>query len=352
MLAYFSADVCFAFTGNADPTWLRADGMHVMRARRSKHDHFMEVPLPPSFVDIKEGRARDAAKRYQMVQLQLPDEMATKPVGATYIGPTEEGLQVTTGQSPVVFLHGFDSSALEFRRLLPELESAGTPVYVLDLLGWGFGDVSGVQDFSPSAKRAHLYAFWKQHLDSQPMVLGGASLGGGIAIDFAVAYPEAVDRLVLIDPQAFIDGAPKLGPFGAVGIKLLASWPLRWIANRMAYFDKDKFATDDAIRVGRLHVELDGWESASLDYLNSGGYTLSPLVNKVTVPVLLLWGEHDEILDGSVQVPRFLAALGGPVRMEWVSASGHVPHLEQPQRTAQLIIDFLRTPALDLQLRW
>lgn len=40
---------------------------------------------------------------------------------------------------------------------------------------------------------------------------------------------------------------------------------------------QERFATEDAVRVGRLHVDTTGWEEASLDYLNSGGYTLSPL---------------------------------------------------------------------------
>ena len=42
-----------------------------------------------------------------------------------------------------------------------------------------------------------------------PMVLLGTSLGGTIALDFALAHPEAVERLVLLDAQGFIDG---LGP--------------------------------------------------------------------------------------------------------------------------------------------
>ena len=38
----------------------------------------------------------------------------------------------------------------------------------------------------------------------------GTSLGGAIAMDFAVEYPEAVEKLVLVDAQGFIDG---LGPW-------------------------------------------------------------------------------------------------------------------------------------------
>ena len=43
------------------------------------------------------------------------------------------------------------------------------------------------------------------------MVLLGTSLGGTIALDFALAHPEAVQKLVLVDAQGFIDG---LGPLG------------------------------------------------------------------------------------------------------------------------------------------
>ena len=38
------------------------------------------------------------------------------------------------------------------------------------------------------------------------MVLLGTSLGGSIAMDFALAHPEGVARLVLVDAQGFIDG--------------------------------------------------------------------------------------------------------------------------------------------------
>ena len=43
----------------------------------------------------------------------------------------------------------------------------------------------------------------------RPMVLLGTSLGGTIALDFALAHPDAVAKLILVDAQAFIDG---IGP--------------------------------------------------------------------------------------------------------------------------------------------
>lgn len=59
------------------------------------------------------------------------------------------------------------------------------------------------------------------------MTLVGASLGGAIALDFAFEFPEAVERLVLIDAQGFIDGsgpgASLPGPLAKLGISVLGS---------------------------------------------------------------------------------------------------------------------------------
>lgn len=70
-----------------------------------------------------------------------------------------------TDQAPVLLLHGFDGSSLEFRRLLPLLEER-LETWAVDLVGWGFSDSGAAshQDMQlgPKQKRDHLYAFWKE----------------------------------------------------------------------------------------------------------------------------------------------------------------------------------------------
>jgi hypothetical protein len=71
-----------------------------------------------------------------------------------------------------------------------------------------------------------------------------------------------VERIVLIDAQGFIDGIGPMAslprPLAAAGVWVLRTEGLRMAANRMAYHDQ-AFATEDAMRVGRLHTHLDGW---------------------------------------------------------------------------------------------
>ena len=95
------------------------------------------------------------------------------------LGMLTKGSCCSGDQTPIVLLHGFDSSALEFRRLFPLLREAGATAYAVDLVGWGFS-CCGFHDYpdlqlGPQQKTDHLYAFWREK------VRGGAlgRLGGG-----------------------------------------------------------------------------------------------------------------------------------------------------------------------------
>jgi pimeloyl-ACP methyl ester carboxylesterase len=114
--------------------------------------------------------------------------------------------KTTKKLAPIVLLHGFDSSAIEYRRLAP-LIAQKRDVYAPDILGWGFSDHTDVISFTPAAKLAHLKSFIKEVV-GEPCIVVGASLGGAIAILLATESPELVERVVLIDAQV-----TDLGPF-------------------------------------------------------------------------------------------------------------------------------------------
>jgi pimeloyl-ACP methyl ester carboxylesterase len=194
----------------------------------------------------------------------------------------------------------------------------------------GFGDTSTASSVSVEAKREHLRAFWKEVLGGRPMALAGVSLGAAVIIDFYANYPEAVASTALIDPQGFIDGAPPVPePFARAGIQVLGSWPLRSLANRLAYHDRATFATDDAIRVGLLHCARPGWADDSVAWLLGGGYSVSYLVPRLAaVNTLIMWGRQDEILPAKVRAQLFRAF---PITQSHLTAHSQPLHSDIPQ---------------------
>lgn len=294
--------------------------------------------FPPEVRELTERAAIEMAKRCEMVTVRVPGRAVAIETSCV----RDEGPDGSSAP-PFVLLHGFDSSCLEYRRLLPKLATRAE-TWAIDLLGWGFTDAGdgGVGDYSPEAKRAHLYAFWKENV-KRPMVLCGASLGGAAAIDFATNHPEAVEKLVLIDAQGFIEG---LGPMGAlprpiakVGVNVLRTVPLRSAANQLAYYDKATYATDDALRVGRLHTFAPQWCDATLSFMKSGGFKVRNSIPKVPVETLVVWGREDNILEPSY-ADKFMSELPN-ARMVWVENCGHVAHLEQPDFLCETLFDFV-----------
>ena len=125
------------------------------------------------------------------------------------------------------------------------------------------------------------------------------------------------------------------------GVNFLKSEPLRSSANQMSYYDTETYATDDALKVGRLHCLQDGWNDALVSFMRSGGFSPSKKVPLIEAPSLILWGRQDTILDLDF-AQKFLDTLPD-AQIKWVEECGHVPHLEQPEFTAEAINTFLRS---------
>lgn len=64
------------------------------------------------------------------------------------------------------------------------------------------------------------------------------------------------------------------------------------------------FLCTDAVRVGRLHTMCKGWADASLQYMGSGGFTVSSKVPNIETETLVLWGRQDKILDPNLYAER------------------------------------------------
>ncbi len=132
----------------------------------------MPAFIPQQIDEIGDVQAVHLASSMRRCRIDVP---SIGPVDTAY---TEHGSRCPD-RPPVVLLHGFDGSLLEFRRLIPELEAADLHTLAVDLAGWGFTcsklfDAQPDLQLGPQQKSDHLYEFWKSKVCLQTCPDGAA----------------------------------------------------------------------------------------------------------------------------------------------------------------------------------
>ncbi len=289
--------------------------------------------IPATASKLTEATSIALAQKIQIAPVTT--DFSPKAIDTAYV-------QQGSGGAPIVLLPGFDSSLLEFRRLLPLLAEQ-QEAWAVDLLGFGFSDrtITSEIPYNTDAIKTHLYYFWKTYI-KQPMILAGASMGGAAAIDFTLTYPDAVAKLVLLD-SAGLAKQPVVGKFMFPPLdrwltNFLRNPKVRQNISQTAYFDKS-FASADAQTCAALHLECPDWSKALIAFTKSGGYgSFAKQITSLQQETLILWGKQDKIL-GTKDAGKF-AKLIPQNNLVWIDRCGHVPHLEQPSLTAQEMLAF------------
>ena len=239
---------------------------------------------------------------------------------------------------PIVLIHGFDSSVLEFRYIAPKLVEAGMHVEAME---WWTGGFTGREPFikalaaDPSATpwdliRKHQRAFIKRQLGDQKCILLGASLGGAVALDFAASHPECIEKLILMDAggESYAQPDPFLTALAADPVTNLFQWR----------------ANNGLLPYPHVWAKEAGWRQALRAYLKSGGYQqrVNPtLIKTVPAPTLVLWGEEDDVLSPQ-DVHKFQADLPNCEAVLMIPKAQHAPALENPSFVADSILAYVK----------
>ncbi|UBF30495.1 alpha/beta hydrolase (plasmid) [Kovacikia minuta CCNUW1] len=301
--------------------------------------------LPSSVVEIHDAAAIALLQRTQRRVVPMPCQQSATVCSceiATAYAYSAPAPSLASDAAPILLLHGFDSSLLEFRRLLPWLVG-NHEIWVIDLLGAGFTEHVPSLTINPQNIRRHLLSVLESWI-TQPVTLVGASLGGAVAIDFALHHPNWVRSLVLIDSVGFSGGFP-IGQFLP---NSLIDLGVDWL-----YFRKHAALNAaltlplvdptliDALRCSLLHQEMLGWKAAIASFTQSGGYiNLAERITEIPHPTLILWGEGDDVL-GTADATQFKQAISSS-QLIWIPQARHVPHFEQPPVVATHLLTFSR----------
>ena len=292
------------------------------------------VPFaPPGSAHVLEPNAKWAFS--QMRQSAIRVDGVDAPVQTSFYSTSSKSTQ-----PGILFLHGGDSTCLEWRAVLKELSPSANCLAV-DWWSGGWTARAPITDAIQrgaqpwDAIKAHLHAFWQMECGGRPVHLVGTSMGGAVALDFATSFPEAVAKLVLVDAGGESYAAPPplvgklLAPFCPVVLKALA-----WALPRFG---------GDAGALASLHRNEPGWQEAYVAYLGSGGYELRvgpELIRTVPQPTLVIWGANDPVLDPS-DATAFARDLPHCAGVRMVANAGHSPHIDDPETTAEVLASFL-----------
>ena len=244
---------------------------------------------------------------------------------------------VEAGSGPkVILLHGLGGSTQAWQFNIGPLAEK-FHVFVPDQIGFGKSDKPLV-NYRIRTYVDFLDQFCKQ-LKIERATLVGNSMGGWIAAHFTAAFPDRVDKLVLVDAAGY--APPKdldtrvffaLNPTTREGMKVLIS----------KIFYNKAFQTDAAVDMAMAarFAAGDGFTIKSItESIIRGEDLLDDIVKTIKRPTLIVWGREDG-LTPVADAERFQKDIAGS-KLFVVDQCGHAPNMEKPGEFNAAVIKFL-----------
>lgn len=259
------------------------------------------------------------------------------------------------GEGPVVlFVHGILGSQHNWKHLVDRMDDTQR-VIVPDLFGHG-ASAKPMGDYSLSSHAATLRDLLDR-LGVDTVTVVGHSLGGGIAMQFFYLFPERVERLVLVASGGLgrevspLLRAATLPGAGQVLSVVASGWMLDRVeaagrtAARVGWKPKPDVG---AIWLGFTSLgdreSRKAFLATTRAVVDVGGQTVSAhdhLGEVRPVPVLLVWGTRDRMIPAwhALKAQQSVPAC----QVELFEGAGHFPHLDDPDRFADVLARFIAT---------
>lgn len=236
---------------------------------------------------------------------------------------------------PVVLVHGLGGSAGGFSRVFFELGKRFSRVLAPDLPGHGF---SAEYCKGPVCVRAQfevLVEWFRQEVGESSLVVGN-SLGGAMSMQLAAEHSALVRALALVAPAGALLAEERLGA-------LLASFDVKTTAQSRELtrrlFHKPPLAAMLFAGALRRMYTTATVRALAADALATRAYLEPEVLQSLTMPVLLLWGESDKLLPAE-SLDYFRAHLPPHSEIHLVKGFGHVPQMERPGELVSHLIRF------------
>jgi pimeloyl-ACP methyl ester carboxylesterase len=288
--------------------------------------------------------------QHREVRARLNDLLIDTPRGSMYAS------ELPGADPPIVLMHGFPDDHRIYDRLISRLSPRRAVAF--DFVGYGRSDRPERTDFSSQAHGDQITAVLDA-LQAEQAVLVGQDASGPDAVNYAIAHPERVSHLVLLNtvfgnqPSLTMPEMTRL--FSDPQLKSLAddmvSDPnqLLWLLQRwgvqfeldaddpagivrnsiLPQFYGDDQQPDAIASIREWCAELRPALKHQDELVNSG------VLRGLQVPVSVIWGINDRSLRSSLA--REIAALFDKPSLYLLSGAGHYPQHDQPDQVAELL---------------
>jgi pimeloyl-ACP methyl ester carboxylesterase len=273
------------------------------------------------------------------------------PVNTIELGAEHRSQDGRHGGQPLVFVHGLSGSWPNWLEQLPAFAEQHR-VIALDLPGFGHSPMPN-ETISISGYARMLDRLLDQ-LEIDAAAVVGNSMGGFIGAELAIAFPQRVERLVLVSAA----GISTHGHRGSVQVLpamrrleriLMASGA--WAASKSDAVTRRARLRDAALGVvvrhpDRLHAAL------AAEQVRGAGkpgfiqgleavlhYEIRERLREIACPTLIVWGDSDRLIN--VRDADVFAELIANSRKVVFEDTGHMAMLERPQAFNALLHDFL-----------
>ncbi len=295
--------------------------------------------------------AAPAADSLEAFKAPYPSPVDTVMVDDRHIAYHEAG----SGDQTVLLLHGLGSNMALWRETIEPLAERYR-VLALDLPGYGLSgkeDVPATMDFFADTVVGFMEA---HHVDTVHLI--GLSMGGQIALTFALSYPELVDRLVLISAAGIETFTEEQGMAlkSVYTPEAILGAPEEMLQQNIAI----NFASYDHEQFGWLldqRKALTALPDADL-YAEANAKSVAGMVDgpvfdrlgEISAQTLVLFGKGDALIPNQQLNPhlstetiadRAREALPN-AEVHLIESAGHLPQLERSKETTDLIHRFLR----------
>jgi pimeloyl-ACP methyl ester carboxylesterase len=264
---------------------------------------------------------------------------------------------VESGVGPLVLLlHGFPDFWYGWRRQIPALAAAGFRVVAPDLRGYNLSDKpSGARAYGIRTLARDVASLIEQLGETRAHVVGH-DWGAGVAWAFAMAHPERLARLAVLNgphPERFLRGLRD--PAQLVKSWYMFLFQLPWLPEEVLRMDDfgmlARSLRDEPTRPGAVTAEdiaryREAWSRPGALTGMLAWYRAMFLpsarveMRAIDAPALVLWGDADPHLGSALATPA--PELVPNARVVMIPGASHWVHLDAPERVNAKLIDFLR----------